>query len=240
MKKIFTSFFIAVAFGGFTQSISHINPMTLVSGSLEELDPADELVAEWHVQNVSDATVSVRVRRNVISAVEGSINYFCWNVCFTETVDVSPNSLAISMGPGAINTTFYAHYRPNNNAGDTFIEYCFFNAADQTDESCQTVQYSVGLTSDINEASNGSALELSELSPNPLNGLGTLQYSFKNQPSQAKLVIYNMVGQVVQESNIAGKNGFILLNGEDFEAGMYLYSIVADGKVMATKRMMVN
>lgn len=240
MKKKFTLIAVLFSSVAFTQSISSIDPMTFVSGTIEELGSAGELVAEWHVQNVSDATVSVRARRNVISAIPGSINYFCWNVCFTETVDVSPNSLAISMAPGAVNTSFYAHYRPNNNPGDTYIEYCFFNAADQTDETCHTVQYSVGSASNIKDAGNTPELELSELSPNPLKGMGSLQYSFKNQPSQAKLVIYNMVGQVVQESNINGKNGFILLNGEDFEAGMYLYSIVADGKVMATKRMMVN
>jgi hypothetical protein len=239
MKKIFTFLFVGLASWGFSQSIAHIEPMSVVSGTLEQIGANGELVAEWHVQNISDQTVSVRVRRNVISAVPGSTNYFCWNVCFTETVNVSPNSLAISMAPGEVNTSFYAHYRPNNNAGDTFIEYCFFNGADQMDESCHTVQYSALAAVSVAE-SDAAPLQLSELSPNPLNGIGTLQYSFKTAPTQAQLVIRNMVGQVVKQTNISGQNGFLLINSEDFKSGVYLYSIVADGKVMTTKRMIVN
>ncbi|MFN6378371.1 MAG: T9SS type A sorting domain-containing protein [Flavobacteriales bacterium] len=222
------------------QSLTLINPQSMVTGTIADLGASGELVAEWHVQNTSQSNMNVRARRNIISEVDGSLNYFCWGVCFSETVDVSPASVAQAMTAGSINTSFYAHYKPQNNPGETIIQYCFFNNSNPTDETCHTVQYCVDVACILNVDENAPELELSELSPNPLKGLGSLQYNFKNQPNQAKIVIYNMVGQVVQETNINGKNGFILLNGEDFEAGMYLYSIIADGKVMATKRMMVN
>jgi hypothetical protein len=242
MKIQVLSFLAACALGtaAQSQSLSLINPMTLVNGTTAELGASGELVAEWHVQNTSQTDMNVRASRNVIQAVEGSINYFCWGVCFSETVNVSPASVAQAMPAGSVNTSFFAHYKPQNNPGETIIEYCFFNSANASDQTCHTVQYCVDVACLVNVDENTPELELSELSPNPLKGLGSLQYNFRNQPSQAKLVIYNMVGQVVQETNIAGKNGFILLNGEDFDAGMYLYSIVADGKVMTTKRMMVN
>lgn len=242
MKQILFSFLSLIVFISAmnAQSIGFINPQQIISGSTEEIGANGELVAEWHIQNVGNESINVRARRNVISEVEGSINYFCWNVCFTETVDISPNSLAISMAPGDINTTFYAHYRPNNNAGETIIQYCFFNAANPTDETCQTVQYCVDMACLVNQNEIEEEFLISDLSPNPLKGLGSFTYEFKNQPQTAKFVVRNMVGQIVKETNIQGKSGVVLVDGSEFTSGIYLYSIVADGKTLTTKRMIVQ
>jgi hypothetical protein len=219
------------------QSLALIEPMTQVNGTVAALGATGELVAEWGVQNISENFLEVRAKRAVQQNVQGAINYFCWGVCFDENTNVSPVSVNQDMNAGDINNTFYAHYRPQNNAGEAIIQYCFFNAADPTDETCQTVTYCVDCIQSVAEQSLD--IEVGEIYPNPLKGLGSISYNLPSTPKNAKLFIYNMVGEVVKESTITSKNGVILINGADFESGIYLYSIQMDGKASAMKKLVV-
>lgn len=239
-NTLLTAIAFVTALGLSAQSISFINPMSIVTGSNAQLGASGEIVAEWHVQNSSDSDKAVRARRNVISEVSGSVNYFCWGVCFDETTNVSPAGLAQLIPPGGINTTFYAHYKPMGNAGETVIEYCFFNASDINDQTCQTVRYCVDVECLVNQNEIEEEFVISDLSPNPLKGLGSFTYEFKNQPQTAKFVVRNMVGQIVKETNIQGKSGVVIVDGAEYTSGIYLYSIVADGKTLSTKRMIVQ
>ncbi len=223
-----------------SQSIGFINPTSQVEGTLASLGPLGELVAEWHVQNISDSFIEVRARRNVISAVQGSTNYFCWGVCFTETTNVSPMSQAQDMNPNQINTSFYAHYKPQGNAGVTTIEYCFFNAANEADQTCQTVQYCVDAACIVGIEETSNDIQLGEVSPNPVKTIASIPYTISGSAKNAKFVVYDMVGKVVKESALSNKSGMILINGVEFETGVYLYTIIADGKSVSTKRMIVS
>lgn len=219
------------------QSLALLEPMTQVNGTVAELGATGELVAEWGVQNISENFLEVRAKRVVQQNVQGAINYFCWGVCFDENTNISPVSVNQDMNAGDINHTFYAHYRPQNNAGEAIIQYCFFNAADPTDETCQTVTYCVDCEQSVSE--QNMEIEVGEIYPNPLKGLGSISYNLPSTPKNAKFVIYNMVGEVVKESAVTSKNGILFINGTDFESGIYLYSIQMDGKSSAMKKLVV-
>jgi hypothetical protein len=223
---------------GHTQSLGLVEPVSEVFGTVAELGASGELVAEWGVQNIGDAFMEVRAKRVIVQNVQGSVNYFCWGVCFDETTSVSPLSVSQDMNPGDINNTFYAHYRPQNNPGEAIIQYCFFDAANSADETCQEVHYCVDCEQSVGEG-NALNVELSEVSPNPVRSIGSISYSFQTAPENAKLVIYNMVGAIVKESVITAKNGIFLINSADFESGIYLYSIQMDGKASVMKKLVI-
>lgn len=229
---------VGCSFIGTSQSLGLVEPVSEVFGTVAELGASGELVAEWGVQNIGDAFIEVRAKRIVLQDVPGSINYFCWGVCFDETTNISPISVNQDMNPGDINHTFYAHYRPQNNAGEAIIKYCFFDSNNQADETCQEVSYCVDCEQSVGEG-NALDVELSEVSPNPVRSLGSISYSFQTAPENAKLVIYNMVGSVVKETVITAKNGIFLINAADFESGIYLYSIQMDGKASVMKKLVI-
>lgn len=239
MKKniLILALFSGSLFGN-AQSLGLIDPVSEVVGTVAELGASGELVAEWGVENIGDAFIEVRAKRVVLQDVAGSINYFCWGVCFDESTNISPISVNQDMNPGDINHTFYAHYRPQNNAGEAIIKYCFFDSNNQADETCQEVHYCVDCEQSVGEG-NALDVELSEVSPNPVRSLGSISYSFQTAPENAKLVIYNMVGSVVKETVITAKNGIFLINAADFESGIYLYSIQMDGKASVMKKLVI-
>lgn len=240
MKKslLFTLAFIVSA-GLYAQSLSLIDPINVVTGTLVEIGNG-EIEADWSVQNISESTIAVRARRNVIQEVSGSANYFCWGVCFGETVNVSPTSVNQTMAPGDINNTFYAHYRPNGNAGQTIIEYCFFDANNAADQICQTVNFCVDAECLVGVEENANKAIFTDIYPNPVNGLAKLSYQFISRPENAKFKVFNLVGELVKESNIATQSGLILFHSDDFNNGVYVVVIEENGQVVDTQKLVIS
>jgi hypothetical protein len=240
MKKlILSSIFCAVLIGATAQSVSFIDPVTLVQGTLAEIG-SGELEAGWDVQNITDGAVGIRARRNVIQSVPGSVNYFCWGVCFSESVNVSPVQVTQTLGAQEINSSFYGHYRPNGNAGQTIIEYCFFNNNNPSDELCQTVNYCVegACLVGVDENMSGKPA-FSKISPNPVSGIGSITYSMISNPENARVRIYGAMGELVRDSNLTAQNGMIIFHADDFANGIYIVVLEDNGLVVDTQRLVI-
>ena len=224
MKKNLLFFGLALSFlVTSAQSIELVSPVAQVIGDVTTLSGAGEMVAEWPVTNISDASVSVKCRRTTISAVAGSSNYFCWGVCYGETTNVS--LLAQTILASDTNHTFYAHYKPLGNPGETLITYCFFNTANPADQACQTVSFCYESTCPlaIDETEN-SKLEL--IGSNPLKGLSFMNYKLPTGETEGQLIITNLQGKLVKKTTVKGNSGSILMNAEDFASGVYQFTLM--------------
>ena len=72
--------------------------------------------------------------------------------------------------------------------------------------------------------------------------LGTntvIRYSIPNDVANAQVIIFDLQGTMLSQIPISPSDDNVTLNGTEFPAGMYIYSLIADGKVVATKRMIV-
>jgi len=75
--------------------------------------------------------------------------------------------------------------------------------------------------------------------PNPFNNITEIHYKLSGT-AQVKLRIYNTVGQVILEvdkgTQSAGQHSYTW-DGSDVPDGLYFYTLEADGKAIATKKM---
>jgi len=77
--------------------------------------------------------------------------------------------------------------------------------------------------------------------PNPFNVNTTIAYYLPVTIQTAKLYIYNMQGVQIKVLPISDRsNGNIILRGNEFIPGMYLYTLVADGQEVDTKKMILT
>ncbi|MFZ6051204.1 T9SS type A sorting domain-containing protein [Halocola ammonii] len=213
-----------------------------------EDDGADELVAHVDVKNLSDQELTVTVLREIMTDnVTGYDERFCWGgICYPNATPQSLNDEVMEPGEVIVSSGFQGfsgYYIYNGNEGLTTIKYCFQEVGNSSNEACFTIDYCVGdncATLVGVDEQNGPAFELGALSPNPVRGLSTIQYDLGQTPTNASFVIYNMVGAKVKEVALDKRNGVVLLNAADFENGAYFYSLVVDGAVMTTKRMIVS
>lgn len=82
---------------------------------------------------------------------------------------------------------------------------------------------------------------LGQNTPNPSQGRTTISYNLSNTVSAASLLITDMSGRVLKTIPLNTKGaGQVVINSNEFAAGNYSYTLVADGSKIATKQMMLT
>ncbi len=85
------------------------------------------------------------------------------------------------------------------------------------------------------------AFSLSQNSPNPFSDRTTITYSLPTDVSKAVLGVFDLNGKMLLQFNLqAGKNQQVQVSGNTLGAGMYIYSIIADGQEVISKRMILT
>ncbi len=87
---------------------------------------------------------------------------------------------------------------------------------------------------------DGEAI-LYQNNPNPFNKQTEIQYFLSDKISSAAILIFDMNGKQLKSYKLTQRgNNKLIINGSEFTAGMYIYSLVADGKIIDTKKMILN
>jgi hypothetical protein len=78
--------------------------------------------------------------------------------------------------------------------------------------------------------------------PNPFNSVTTINYRLGDNVKTAKICIYNLTGKQLQCYNLPATSGenTIEVRASSLQSGMYLYSLIVDGRLIDTKRMILT
>lgn len=88
------------------------------------------------------------------------------------------------------------------------------------------------------ELANSQTIYLDQNVPNPFETETNITYNIPENINAAKIIFYNNNGNVLKEVEIRHKGaGTIKVYATELTAGIYNYSLIADGKVMDTKKM---
>ncbi len=96
-------------------------------------------------------------------------------------------------------------------------------------------------TTDITETDALTYPVLEQNIPNPFTANTQINYYLPTTTNAAAIYVYDMNGIQLKSYSVSemGK-GNITIQGSEFNAGMYLYTLIADGKVLDTKRMILT
>jgi hypothetical protein len=88
---------------------------------------------------------------------------------------------------------------------------------------------------------NGQLVELGQNNPNPFKESTTIPYVIPPSATSAQIIIYDMRGVELESYPITefGANQ-LLIEGNTFKAGMYLYALIVDGQYIDSKRMILS
>ena len=88
------------------------------------------------------------------------------------------------------------------------------------------------------ELSDKDAIVLNQNVPNPFAEQTTIAYNVPESVSKAQLIFFNSNGQVIQTLDIKTRGkGRVNVFAADLSSGLYHYTLVADGKVVDSKKM---
>jgi hypothetical protein len=85
-----------------------------------------------------------------------------------------------------------------------------------------------------------SQVSLGQNMPNPATGEGAIiAYQIPEGIGQAQLKVINNLGRIVYTETLTGTEGNVQLNTTQLEAGVYFYTLVLDGRVVKSRKMLV-
>ena len=88
------------------------------------------------------------------------------------------------------------------------------------------------------ELSDKDAIVLNQNVPNPFAEQTTITYNVPESVGKAQLIFFNTNGQVIQTVDIKTRGkGKVNVFASDLSSGLYNYTLVADGKVIDSKKM---
>lgn len=79
-----------------------------------------------------------------------------------------------------------------------------------------------------------------QIFPNPFSAQAVVQYSLPSGSQNAQLVVYDMLGQQRGAYRLSNTYGEISISAGNLTTGVYLYSLLVDGKSTLTKKMVVG
>jgi hypothetical protein len=206
-----------------------------VYGEINE-DDSYELLAHANVTNHSQVTVEVEAKRIIIDTVPGTLNQFCWVLCYAYEINASSQSVSLDPGASSSDTEFSGHYLPYGQGGTSKIRYKFYNVDNEQDTVSMTVFYVVSPASlaDLQSDSHFGAAY-----PNPAKEIVSFDFEFSRVVKEARLVIYNLLGKQVMDYPINSRNGKLSVPLHELNEGVYFYTFMVNGETASTTRKLV-
>ena len=88
------------------------------------------------------------------------------------------------------------------------------------------------------ELSDKDAIVLNQNVPNPFAEQTTITYNVPSSVGKAQIIFFNNLGQIIQTVDIKTRGkGKVNVFASDLSSGLYNYTLVADGKVIDSKKM---
>jgi hypothetical protein len=232
MKKLY--FFLLLFIGSLT--FASAQDLGLDHATLDYSGPADQpLSAELTIVNQSTNTLDVIVDNNSApNLTPGHYAFFCWLVCYDTLTTVSPDM--IQLAPGQSTHNFVDHVVADTIPGHDDITYRFYDKNGNSDTLSVLINYDfmpVGVT-EISSSTGGFSFG----GANPAISNATINYYIKGDHS-AKLIVSNLLGSKVAEIPLNAHQNTLTLSVKDFNAGIYIYSLYVDGKVVTSKKLVV-
>lgn len=86
-----------------------------------------------------------------------------------------------------------------------------------------------------------SFYELGQNNPNPFKESTTITYSVPVDSKSALIIIYDLSGRELESYSLTTfGHGQLLIEGNSFKPGMYVYALIVDGEFMDSKKMILS
>lgn len=192
---------------------------------------------------VGTADRDVMVRRYEVWPVENSRNMFCWGVCYTSAL-AGANPVWVSPFPETLSedeyyTGFHAYYEPTGMTGTARFRFVFYdnNNPDGADSSWVDIDFG-GAVGMVEPSVLNAELVIG---PNPTAGNDiVVKYALGDLGQGTEITLFNVVGEKVRRRSLSATQGQVVIPGTGLESGIYFANIMRNGRILATRRVVIT
>jgi len=87
---------------------------------------------------------------------------------------------------------------------------------------------------------NGSDAYLEQNQPNPFNTQTLIKYHVSENATEAIVNVVDMTGRIIYSERVTVGTGELQIKAGTVAAGAYTYSLIVNGRVLDTKRMVIT
>lgn len=192
------------------------------------------------IKNLTNASLDVMLEKEVISAVEGTENYFCWGNCYIPATIVSDIPVTIPGGTACEPNALSFHYQidptyegTNLIAGTTVVKYYTYPEGNPSDRATLEVWFAYNAENVVE-----TPVSFGKAFPNPAGS--TVHFDIQGGHGTIKAVVYNLLGQEVKRQMVDGTQGKIEFIVSDLQEGFYFCSFFVDDEMVKTDKFIVR
>ena len=235
MKKIFTLLVFMSALALNAQSIKILNGNTPLNNGdtvFVSLDGIDgEISTYLGYQNLTDDDLSFRVRKEILLINEETTDIvFCLGECYTGNLSSVLTLLADETVASNDANAFHATYAGESDPA--VVKFTFFLTDNENDQVSFYIAYGQGVS-----VKTVDFVQVLRAYPNP--AVRTVNIDYAAPASNAYLVIKKLTGKEVYRAAVSN-TGKKQVDISQFNAGVYLYGVEANGKMLCTKKLLVK
>ena len=193
-----------------------------------------EYIQHMQLRNLTSDNLNVIVEKEVIEDLEGTMNFFCWGMCYSSDIFVSPNPVTVAAN--SLNTDDLSFHTLFNEDvfGKVLVKYSAYD--ERHPEDAVTINVVFHKSGEgVNES---HVVYFGQPYPNPANSMVSFDYNLSG--SNATAVIYNLVGQEVMRQEINTFEGKMSLSVAELNDGIYFCSVMRNGQNFATVKFVVK
>ena len=194
-----------------------------------------EYVQHMQIRNLTSGDIGVIVEKEVVESLDGTMNWFCWGMCFSPDVFVSP--AAVPVVANSLNTDDLSFHMLFEEPvfGAAIMRYSAYDERHPEDRATIIVKFhksGVGID-ETNSCMFGHAY------PNPASSVVKFNYELSSA-DYAVASIYNLLGQEVMKQELNGMQGQLSFSVADLQEGIYFCNLMVNGVAVKTEKFIVK
>ena len=161
----------------------------------------------------------------------------CFNdQCFDSKKDLT--KISLKLAPGEIFTDLYLEFEMGIVETRGSFDLFFVNTENIRENFVVEARYEVA--SGSGSEFTHKDIKLSEIFPNPSNRIAQLDYELVNPKAKAKITINSFIGNPIAEYELDPERNSLVINVQDFQPGVYFYTLFVDNKNVVTKKLQIK
>ena len=192
-----------------------------------------EYIQHMQLRNLTSNDMNVIIEKEVIETLEGTINSFCWGMCYGPDTYVSPN--AVTVLANSLNTDDLSFHNifEENVYGYVVVRYYAYDEHNPDER----VSIIVKFHKSAEGVDDNAQFEMSQAYPNPATSTVNFDYSFSGNLTA---VVYNILGQEVLRENLNANTGKLSFSVADLNDGIYFCTMLVNGNAATTQKFVVK
>ena len=191
------------------------------------------------IKNTSSHIINFGIKKVETNIRSSQFSKFCFNNDCIEK-DIALEGEIIKLMSGQVYTGFTVRLETGLVPGNSSIKLKFYNVADINDQVEVEINYSIKDKIKEGILHISDVIELSDVFPNPVKEKAIFNYNYLNPDKEVRIVIHSVLGSIIGEFNLSPYESRLSVPVEDYNPGVYFYTLYIENEGVATKKMVVR